>query len=144
MGLIAMALRGKKIGFEKVIQMIDEMVVLLKKEQLEDDEKKEYCGVQLDTAEDEAKELERAISDLEKAIAADKEGITTLTDEIKALEEGIVALDKAVAEGTEQRKKENEDYTELMASDSAAKEIILFAKNRLNKFYNPKLYTPPA
>jgi len=27
-----------------------------------------------------------------------------------------------------------------MASDSAAKEILGFAKNRLNKFYNPKLY----
>merc|ERR1719301_15302 len=30
-----------------------------------------------------------------------------------------------------------------MASDSAAKEILGFAKNRLNKFYNPKLYKPP-
>jgi len=31
-----------------------------------------------------------------------------------------------------------------MQSDSAAKELLLFAKNRLNKFYNPKLYKPPA
>merc|ERR1719183_2917360 len=30
-----------------------------------------------------------------------------------------------------------------MASDSAAKELLQFAKNRLNKFYNPKLYKPP-
>merc|ERR1719502_2671560 len=30
-----------------------------------------------------------------------------------------------------------------MASDSAAKEILGFARNRLNKFYNPKLYKPP-
>jgi len=30
-----------------------------------------------------------------------------------------------------------------MASDSAAKEILGFAKNRLNKFYNPKLYKAP-
>jgi len=28
----------------------------------------------------------------------------------------------------------------LIASDSTAKEILAFAKNRLNKFYNPKLY----
>merc|ERR1712113_1150616 len=32
---------------------------------------------------------------------------------------------------------------ELMASDSAAKELLHFAKNRLNKFYNPKLYKAP-
>merc|ERR1719471_2128760 len=31
-----------------------------------------------------------------------------------------------------------------MASDTAAKAIMKFAKNRLNKFYNPKLYKPPA
>merc|ERR1719461_1661136 len=30
-----------------------------------------------------------------------------------------------------------------MASDTAAKELLKFAKNRLNKFYNPKLYKAP-
>merc|ERR1712066_633666 len=49
----------------------------------------------------------------------------------------------SVAEATEQRKDEHEDYKELMASDSAAKELLGFAKNRLNKFYNPKLYKAP-
>eukprot|EP00747_Dinoflagellata_sp_TGD_P156809 gnl/TRDRNA2_/TRDRNA2_177692_c11_seq3.p1 gnl/TRDRNA2_/TRDRNA2_177692_c11~~gnl/TRDRNA2_/TRDRNA2_177692_c11_seq3.p1 ORF type:complete len:223 (+),score=56.69 gnl/TRDRNA2_/TRDRNA2_177692_c11_seq3:43-669(+) len=31
-----------------------------------------------------------------------------------------------------------------MAADAACKELLGFAKNRLNKFYNPKLYKPPA
>merc|ERR1719421_1330497 len=66
-----------------------------------------------------------------------------LAEEIKSLEEAIVALDKSVAEATEQRKEENEDFTELMANDAAAKELLGFARNRLNKFYNPKLYKPP-
>merc|ERR1719343_963229 len=66
-----------------------------------------------------------------------------LSEEIAALEAGIKALDKSVAEATEQRKEENEDYTEMMASDTAAKELLFLAKNRLNKFYNPKLYKPP-
>merc|ERR1712205_181732 len=56
---------------------------------------------------------------------------------------GIVALDKSVAEATEQRKEENTEYNELIASDAAAKELLGFAKNRLNKFYNPKLYKAP-
>merc|ERR1719504_648703 len=30
-----------------------------------------------------------------------------------------------------------------MASHAAAKELLGFAKNRLNKFYNPKLYKAP-
>jgi len=31
-----------------------------------------------------------------------------------------------------------------MSSNAAAKELLGFAKNRLNKFYNPKLYKAPA
>merc|ERR1719453_2966784 len=119
------------------------MVATLKEEQKDDDNKREYCALQLDQADDKKKELEHTIADLENAIAADKEGIATLTAELKALEEGIKALDKTVVEATEQRKEEHEDFTELMAQDSAAKEIIGVAKNRLNKFYNPKLYKPP-
>merc|ERR1712118_243073 len=44
---------------------------------------------------------------------------------------------------TEQRKEENEEYSALMASNQAAMKLILFAKNRMQKFYNPKLYKPP-
>merc|ERR1719359_713612 len=72
-----------------------------------------------------------------------KENIAAAESDIKALEDSIKALDKSVADATEQRKDENEDFTELMASDSAAKELLGFAKNRLNKFYNPKLYKAP-
>jgi len=140
---IALAIQGRKIGFDKVIKMIDEMVVTLKTEQNDDDHKKEYCAKQFDQADDKKKSLERAVSDLETAISEAKDGIAATTDEIKALEKSIKALDKAVAEATEQRKEENEDFQSLMASDSAAKELLGFAKNRLNKFYNPALYKPP-
>merc|ERR1719321_406178 len=140
---IVLALRGKTAGFEKVIKLMDEMVVMLKKEQVDDDTKKEYCMTELDLADDKKKEVERAISDSEKAITEAEEGIATVTEEIAALEDGIKALDKTVAEATEQRKEENEEYTALMASDGAAKELLNFAKNRLNKFYNPKLYKAP-
>jgi len=141
--LIALALSGKKVGFEKVIKMIDDMVANLKQEQVDDDSKKEYCEKQLDTSEDKKKQLEISLSDSETAIEELEGSIATLTEEIAALKKGIKALDKAVAEATEQRKEENAEYKELKQSDTAAKEILLFAKNRLNKFYNPKLYKPP-
>jgi len=141
---IALALHGKKIGFGQVIKMIDDLVVELKKEQQDDENKKEYCDEQFDLSDDKKKVEEKKIADLEGAIAESEEGIVTTKEQIDALEDGIRALDKSVAEATEQRKEENEDYTALMAGDAAAKELIGFAKNRLNKFYNPKLYKPPA
>merc|ERR1712060_716070 len=108
-----------------------------------DDDKKEYCGQQFDVSEDKVKALKRSVGQDESAIATAKEAISTLTEEIAALEAGIIALDKAVAEATKQRQDENTEYKALMASDTAAKEVLGFAKNRLNKFYNPKLYKPP-
>ena len=104
---IMLAVRGKKVGFDKIIKMIDVMVALLKEERVDDDSKKEYCEMSLDKADDMKKVLERSVSKLEKAIDEAKETIATLTDEIKALAAGIVALDKSVAEATEQRKEEN-------------------------------------
>merc|ERR1719511_336975 len=119
------------------------MITTLKIEQADDDAKKEYCATAFDKADDKKKGLERAVSDLETAIQNAKEDILKLGEEIATLKAGIKELDKMVVEATEQRKEENADFKELMASDTAAKELMKFAKNRLNKFYNPKLYKAP-
>merc|ERR1719356_376551 len=123
--------------------MVDTMISELAKEQVSDDTKKEYCATEFDTTDDQKKGLERAISDAEAAVATAEESIGTLSSEIDSLVAGIKELDKSVAEATEQRKEENEAFTELMASDSKAKDLLNFVKNKLNKFYNPKLYLPP-
>jgi hypothetical protein len=143
LNFLALALQGKKVNFGKVIKMIDDMVATLGAEQQDDNDKKEYCEKQFDLADDKKKGLERSISNLETTIEKEKQSAAALADEIAALEAGIKALDKSVAEATEQRKEENQDYSELMANDGAAKELLGFAKNRLNKFYNPKLYKAP-
>merc|ERR1719379_2794485 len=124
LNFIALALEGKKVDFSKVLKMIDEMVSVLGAEQQDDNDKKEYCETQFDLADDKKKSLERDISNLGKAIDKANEGIKALAAEIEALEEGIAALDKSVAEATEQRKEENSEYTELMAADGAAKELL--------------------
>jgi len=141
--VIMLALRGKKVNFDKVMKLIDNMVGLLKQEQLDDESKKEYCEAQFDVSDDKKKALTRTEGKLTTSIEDAKESIAALADEIKELGAGIKALDKTVAEATENRKEENSDFKTLFASDSAAKELLGFAKNRLNKFYNPKLYKAP-
>merc|ERR1719322_488095 len=142
---LALALAGKSSsgGFGKVLKMIDDMVALLGKEQNDDNDKKEYCDKQFDVSDDNKKALERHIAGDEADIATAKESIATLTQEIAALDAGIRALDKSVAEATAQRQEENAEFKALVASNTAAKEVLAFAKNRLNQFYNPKLYKPP-
>jgi len=136
---IALALRTKaQSPFDKVIGMIDEMVVLLGDEQVQDDEKKKYCEAELDKTEDEKKSLERKVDDLLKAQEEGKDTLATLGEDIEALADGIKALDKQVAEATENRKEENTEYKEEMAANVAAKKLLELAKGRLAKFYSPK------
>jgi len=140
---LAIALRGGKVGFGKIIKMIDELTVQLKKEQVEDDAKQQYCDDKFDELEDNKKVLQQDVSDVETAIEDAKESIGNLKVEIEALDDGIRALDKEVEEATETRKKEHDDFSETLAANSAAVDILKFAKNRLNKFYNPTQYKPP-
>merc|ERR1719373_393878 len=125
--------------FDKVIGMCDNLIAELKQEQQDDIDKKEYCETQFDLADDKKKSLERAEKNAENAIAKAKEAIETLTEEIKALEKGIKELDESVVEATEQRQEENQEFKSLMAANNQAKEILKFAKKRLNQFYNPQL-----
>jgi exonuclease VII small subunit len=137
--MIALALHGRTSDFSKVIGMIDEMVSVLKSEQKDDNEKKDYCNHEIDATEDKIKILVQQGKDAEAAIADAKETVATLESEIAALEAGLKELDESVDSATTQRKKENTAWKELQASNTAAMDLIEMAKNRLQKFYNPKL-----
>ena len=112
--VIMPAIRGRKVKFDR---MIDDTVALLKREQLDDDHKKEYCEAQFDLADDKNKELTRAEGKLTASITAAKESIAPLADEIKELGVGNKALDKTVAEATANCKEENPDFKTLFTSD---------------------------
>ena len=84
------------------------------------------------------------MADLDTATVDAKDSIVTTKAEVEAFDDGVKTLDKSVAEATEQRKQDNEDYTALMSSAAAAKKLIEFAKDGLNKFDNPQMYKPPA
>lgn len=138
--LIALLMHGKTADFGKVLTMIDDLVKLLKEEQINDDKKVAGCKKSLEETSDKAAELERKASNLQKAIDDMTEKKSGLMDEIADLKEAITELDKSVETATEQRKKEHEAYKELMSNNKAAVEIVGLAKNRMNKFYNPQIY----
>jgi len=138
---LMLVLSGRKAmsrgGFEKVIKMCDDMVAELKKEQFADESKKEFCSVQFDQMDNKRKGLERSVENAAREISRAKDAIETLTEEIAALEAGIVKLDKSVVAATEQRRAENQEFKDELAANSAAKELLVKARKRLNQFYNP-------
>merc|ERR1719316_1707995 len=143
LGLIELALKGKKVGFEKIVKMMDDMTALLKKEQGDDEQQKEYCEAEFEESEDKNGALQRKIKGLETEISEGADAIAGLQDDIATLTQGIKDLDKSVQEATETRKEESTEYTATKAANNAAVQLLGVAKNQLNKFYNPTLYKAP-
>eukprot|EP00397_Hematodinium_sp_SG-2012_P018333 GEMP01018777.1.p1 GENE.GEMP01018777.1~~GEMP01018777.1.p1 ORF type:complete len:700 (+),score=252.38 GEMP01018777.1:184-2283(+) len=143
--LIALSLKGKKVNFSKVVTMIDELVAVLHQEQEDAGNHKEYCEQEFDSSDDKKKATQREIAGSQSKSEEITGAISAITSEIAALKSGIVALDKAVVEATEQRKEEHSEFVSTSSDNQKALDLIAFAKNRLAKFYNPKLYkAPPA
>jgi len=141
---IALALRGHQQGFEKVIKMIDDMVAILAQEQTADDEKKALCERQVDTHEDNIKELEADIKENKQTIDGLNANIEDLNEGITSLTNTIASLDKQVAEATATRQAEHALFTENMADNTKAKAILEKAKNRMARYYTPNTYNKNA
>merc|ERR1719301_243573 len=78
LGFIELALMGKKVSFDKVIKMMDDMVVLLKEEQKDDEKQKEWCETEFRTSELKEVDLNHKIEGLTASIEEMTEGIKTL------------------------------------------------------------------
>eukprot|EP00397_Hematodinium_sp_SG-2012_P024150 GEMP01025142.1.p1 GENE.GEMP01025142.1~~GEMP01025142.1.p1 ORF type:complete len:696 (+),score=184.40 GEMP01025142.1:109-2196(+) len=137
---IALALSGKKVDFSKVIFMVEDMVKLLGKEQINDDAHREYCNKEFDTSDDKKGSIQRDITARKNTLEQSENASKNLASEIATLQAGIKELDKQVAAATEQRKQEHAEFVQSLSENQAAVEILAFAKNRLQKFYNPKLH----
>merc|ERR1719473_2629137 len=130
-------------GFDDVIKMIDDMVVLLGKQQEEDAKQKTYCEDEFEKAADEEAAAKTKLAQTDAKLSELTDTIGTLMEEISALEASIAALDKDVADATEQRKEEHAAYVAQMQMNEAAMGLVDKAKNRMQKFYNPTLYKAP-
>jgi chromosome segregation ATPase len=128
------------VDFSTVLKMIDDMVALLKKEGEDDETHKKFCDGEFDSSSDEKKATEEKLASLASAISEMKDEIASLKDAIAKLTKEIQDLDTSVEEATAQRKKEHSDFTEMISLNEAAIQLIFKAENRLQKFYNPKMY----
>jgi len=138
------ALKSKKVDFSKIIKMIDDMVVILKKEGEDDITFRDDCNSSFNDAEAETKELKRDIQGLEAEVE-DKAGtIAAMTDVIAKSKDEIAAAKQAMAEATEQRKEDNAEFVVAVDLNKQAVDLIQKAKDKLNTYYNPQLVTTEA
>merc|ERR1719156_139204 len=136
-------LKMKSGAFEEVKKMIDDMVVLLGKQQKEDETQKAYCEDEFEKSADEESATKTKLGQTDATLSELTDKIGSLMEEISALTASIAALDKSVADATEMRKSEHAEYVSMMQMNEAAMGLVKKAQQRMQKFYNPTLYKAP-
>ena len=122
----------------EVVKMVEKMIEILEKEQVDDEKKRDWCQAELTKAEKEEKGKQEMMDSTVAALAEAEDNIASLADDMKAMEASIASLDKSVAEATEQRKKEHVEYVEATQMAQVAIKLIEKAKAKLEKFYHPE------
>jgi len=134
------ALKSKSgVDFSKIMTMIDDMIVLLKKEAEDDLASRDQCNADFNSNAAEKKETEHAIAGLSAAIEEFTEVIAAQASIVKKSAEDVVAAKESMAEATKQREEDNASFVEAVDLNKQAVELIQKAKTKLNVFYNPQL-----
>jgi len=141
--IILLALKGKKANFKKIIQKVLQMSDMLKKEQAGDDLKRERCTKQLRRSRLDQKSI--VDQQVIKSVKRNEDAMVTVEEDIGELVGSIQKLDGATQDSNAQRKENHKGFSDTLMLNQAALKVIVFAKQRLLKFYNQpvKKYSDP-
>jgi len=137
--VLALAASAQLDAFEKVKKMIDEMVVVLKKDQEDEVKHRDFCVAEFDENEKQTLVKSNEIKDLEGLIAKSEATMKTLDEEMAALKDSIKEMQKQMAKASEDRELENKDFQTVVADQRATQDILKKALKRLESFYKKAL-----
>jgi hypothetical protein len=136
MRLSTLAVSVSLDSFTKIKEMMDKMVVDLKKEQQEEVEFKAYCGKEMDNNEKTTYQKEEQKADLEALIEKLEKMIKKLTEEIAAANAQIAETETAILKAGQVREGENSEFQVIVADQRATQDILNKAMARLKEFYD--------
>jgi len=115
--------------FEEIVKMIDDMVTLLGKQQVEDDKQKKWCEDEFEKSADEEAAAKTSKAAIQAEIGELGDEIAELIEATNILRQEISELDKTVADATESRKEDHGAYVESMQLNEVA--VGLMARPRI-------------
>jgi len=134
--LSLMATKVQSGPFDKVKQMIKDLIVRLMEEANDEAEHKGWCDTELSTnkqtRESKAEQVDLLTAEVDK-LEAD---LAKLQEEIQALGDGIAEIDAAVAEATKLRDAEKQKNAQTIQDASEAQLAVAQAVQVLNEFYS--------
>merc|ERR1719253_619337 len=142
--LASLAVRVRLDAFTKIKEMMDKMLVELKKQQAEEYEKAEACKKVIDETEDTIKEKNNLKDDLDEKHKSLKNSLETLATEIAELQKEEEDMKIALKQAGEQRKGENQIFQQSVMDQRATVNILNKALARLKSFYESSFIQQPG
>jgi len=137
--LALLAVSAQIDGFAKVKEMMDKMVVELKDQQKAEYEKHESCKKDIDTNEDSTMEKDAERKDLDAKVTGLTGELEALTNELADLATQVKEAHIALKQAGETRKKENQEFQQVVSDQRATIAILNKALDRLKSFYADSL-----
>jgi len=134
--LASLATQFEANPFDKVINMIKDLVAKLKEEAAAEAEHKAWCDEQLHDNKIKREKKTAKVNKLTASVEGLAEDIDTMAKKIATLSSEQAALQKAMSEATEQRMKEKATNTDTMADASAGEDAVKQAVVVLKEFYS--------
>jgi prefoldin subunit 5 len=133
--LSAIAVRAPTDPFDKVKQMIKDLVVRLMEEANEEAEHKGWCDTELGTNEATRKEKTEAVETLHSTIDGLEASIAKLGQDISGLTASIAEIDAAVAKAVKLREEEHATNEQTVQDAQDAQTAVQQALLVLHEFY---------
>merc|ERR1719506_1842142 len=121
--------------FDKVITMIDDMIVLLRKEEQDDIEHRDRCENAQNANGNELADLKSEIKKTEASIARMENTEDSIKGEISALKEEISATKGDMKEMLDLRNKESTAFKNALKDDTDAAALLKKAIGALSSYY---------
>jgi len=121
--------------FDKVLEAIDKMIVMLREEAQLDVKDRDFCEQKQNKNKNDMEDLKYDIQKATETIERLENVAKELEAKIKTLEKDIETTKKNVKELTEMRLKEEKEFRQAVKDDTTAIGLLEEAIRALNKFY---------
>jgi len=134
---VSMHTKDAKIDLGPLKTRATEMIANLQEEQKDEDSRSGLCKKELATAASEKKALGTALLQAESRMGVVSNEIEAFKASMEEVRKEIAEIDMAVEEATIQRKKEKAEFTAVMSELTMSSDLLLKARQVLEKMYAP-------
>lgn len=138
--LKALAAQAEANPFDKVIEMIKDLVAKLKEEAAAESEHKAWCDEQLHNNKLKREKKTSKVNQLTATVDSLTEDIDTMGQKMKTLSREQADLNKGMSEATEMRTAEKAKNTQTMKDAAAGEEAVKEALVVLREFYSSQSF----